>query len=163
MSSSTKPIFLAASMRTASSPAFVPLLIATVATGILRCQYEDVSTSAERPLWQERMPQVSQDGTLQCNVDHELGCRAPRLSPPGSSVSHKLPLVGVFMGSHSDPPVMYPAACILNRFQIPYEPTNVSAHCTLDWFVEYVAVRGDRWKRGSHLGMIGILYSSVIR
>ena len=149
--SSTKPIFPAASMRTAKSPAFVPLLNATVATGILRCQLEDVSTSAERPLWQERMPQVSQDGTLQCNVDHELGCRASRLSSPSSSVSHKLPLlVGVLMGSHSDPPVMYPAACILNRFRIPYEPTNVSAHAGL-----VCGVRGGAWGKRFSSGYDG--------
>ena len=43
---------------------------------------------------------------------------------------------------------MFPAERILDRFQIPYEPVNLSAHRTLDWLVECVAARGDEWKKG---------------
>ena len=51
------------------------------------------------------------------------------------------------MGSDSDLPVMFSAVCTFDRFQIPYEPMNVSAHRTLDWLVECVAARGDKWKK----------------
>ena len=64
------------------------------------------------------------------------------------------------MGSDSDLPVMFPAARILDHFQIPYEPMNVSTHRMLGWLVEHLVARGER---GSHLGMIGILYSSTVR
>ena len=50
--------------------------------------------------------------------------------------------VGVIMGSDSDLPVMFPAARILGRFQIPYEPMNVFTHRMLGWLVEYLAARG---------------------
>ncbi|KZT20561.1 Phosphoribosylaminoimidazole carboxylase [Neolentinus lepideus HHB14362 ss-1] len=53
------------------------------------------------------------------------------------SHSHASPLVGVIMGSDSDLPVMLPAARILDRFEIPYELTIVSAHRTPSRLVEY--------------------------
>ena len=72
---------------------------------------------------------------------------APEPPRPSSGISHKLPLVGVIMGSDSDLPVMLPAARILDRFHTPYELTIVSAHRTPDRLVEYArsaAARGLR-------------------
>ena len=57
-------------------------------------------------------------------------------------------------------PVMFPAACILDRYQILYKPMNVSAHRMLDWLVKCVAARGER---GSHLGMIGIQFGNTVK
>jgi len=59
--------------------------------------------------------------------------------PPGSGAlhDHPNPLVGVIMGSDSDLGVMIPAAKILDRFNIPYELTIVSAHRTPDRMVQY--------------------------
>lgn len=68
-------------------------------------------------------------------------------APPVTAHSHKYPLVGVIMGSDSDLPVMLPAARILDKFEIPYELTIVSAHRTPDRLVEYArsaAARGLR-------------------
>ena len=56
---------------------------------------------------------------------------------PVKAHSHRHPLVGVIMGSDSDLPVMLPAAQILDKFNIPYELTIVSAHRTPDRLVEY--------------------------
>jgi phosphoribosylaminoimidazole carboxylase len=64
------------------------------------------------------------------------------------------------MGSDSDLPVMFPAARILDRFQIPYELMNVSTHRMLGWLVEYLVARGER---GSHLGMIGIQFGNTVK
>jgi phosphoribosylaminoimidazole carboxylase len=41
------------------------------------------------------------------------------------------------MDSDSGLPVMLPAACILDRFQMPYELTIVLVHRTQDWLMEY--------------------------
>ncbi|KAJ8080233.1 phosphoribosylaminoimidazole carboxylase ade2 [Marasmius tenuissimus] len=65
--------------------------------------------------------------------------------PPKPGHSNQYPLVGVIMGSDSDLPVMLPAAKILDKFEIPYELTIVSAHRTPDRMVEYArsaATRG---------------------
>ncbi|KAK1220681.1 phosphoribosylaminoimidazole carboxylase ade2 [Marasmius sp. AFHP31] len=65
--------------------------------------------------------------------------------PPKQGHSNHFPLVGVIMGSDSDLPVMLPAAKILDKFEIPYELTIVSAHRTPDRMVEYArsaATRG---------------------
>ncbi|KAF9653142.1 Phosphoribosylaminoimidazole carboxylase [Thelephora ganbajun] len=69
--------------------------------------------------------------------------------PPGSGAlhDHPNPLVGVIMGSDSDLGVMIPAAKVLDRFDIPYELTIVSAHRTPDRMVQYArsaAARGLR-------------------
>lgn len=66
---------------------------------------------------------------------HEVAVHAP--PSPALGHSHKFPLVGVIMGSDSDLPVMLPAARILDKFEIPYELTIVSAHRTPDRLVEY--------------------------
>ncbi|KAI0092906.1 Phosphoribosylaminoimidazole carboxylase [Irpex rosettiformis] len=66
---------------------------------------------------------------------HEVAVFSPPSPPLGHS--HKFPLVGVIMGSDSDLPVMLPAAHILDKFEIPYELTIVSAHRTPDRLVEY--------------------------
>ena len=58
---------------------------------------------------------------------------APLISIYTGSRSHKQPLVGVIMGSDSDLLVMLPAAHILDRFQIPYKLTIVSARRTDGW------------------------------
>ena len=47
------------------------------------------------------------------------------------------PMVGIIMGSDSDLPVMSKAAEILDRLQVPYELTVVSAHRTPDKMYEY--------------------------
>ena len=62
---------------------------------------------------------------------------APRQPLPGSGHSNAYPLVGIIMGSDSDLPVMLPAARILDKFEIPYELTIVSAHRTPDRLVQY--------------------------
>jgi 5-(carboxyamino)imidazole ribonucleotide mutase len=46
-------------------------------------------------------------------------------------------LVGIIMGSQSDLKVMSQAADILDRLQVPYELTIVSAHRTPERMVEY--------------------------
>lgn len=77
----------------------------------------------------------------------ELERYAPVVPEPGSGFAHKLPLVGIIMGSDSDLPVMLPAARILDKFGVPYELTIVSAHRTPDRLVEYsrsAAARGLR-------------------
>jgi phosphoribosylaminoimidazole carboxylase len=51
------------------------------------------------------------------------------------------------MGSDSDLPVMLPAARILDRFNIPYELTIVSAHRTPDRLVEYARSASSRGLR----------------
>ncbi|TFY58674.1 hypothetical protein EVG20_g8056 [Dentipellis fragilis] len=67
----------------------------------------------------------------------ELERYAPLAPAAGSGSSSKQPLVGIIMGSDSDLPVMLPGARILDRFQVPYELTIVSAHRTPDRLVEY--------------------------
>lgn len=47
------------------------------------------------------------------------------------------PLVGIIMGSDSDLPVMKESAKILDKLEIPYEITIVSAHRTPDRMYEY--------------------------
>lgn len=47
------------------------------------------------------------------------------------------PLVGIIMGSDSDLPVMSEAAKILDKLEIPYELTIVSAHRTPDRMYTY--------------------------
>src|SRR6185437_16324240 len=49
----------------------------------------------------------------------------------------KNPLVGIIMGSDSDLPVMQDAANQLDKLEIPYEITIVSAHRTPDRMYEY--------------------------
>lgn len=72
---------------------------------------------------------------------------APLPAKSGEGFSDKNPLVSVIMGSDSDLPVMLPAARILDKFNIPYELTIVSAHRTPDRLVQYArsaATRGLR-------------------
>ncbi len=47
------------------------------------------------------------------------------------------PLVGIIMGSQSDLKIMSAAADILDKFNIPFELTIVSAHRTPERMVEY--------------------------
>ena len=91
----------------------------------------------------QRLPGADAAGSGTSDID----LYAPEAPRPGSGLSHKQPLVGVIMGSDSDLPVMLPAAHILDRFEIPYELTIVSAHRTPDRLVEYArsaAARGLR-------------------
>lgn len=55
------------------------------------------------------------------------------------SQSHRLakPLVGIVMGSASDSPLMNQTAEILEKFDVPFEYTIVSAHRTPHRMVEY--------------------------
>ncbi|KAL0571227.1 phosphoribosylaminoimidazole carboxylase ade2 [Marasmius crinis-equi] len=77
------------------------------------------------------------------STKEEVDLYAP--PPPAKAHSSPFPLVGVIMGSDSDLPVMIPAAKILDKFEIPYELSIVSAHRTPDRMVEYArsaATRG---------------------
>ncbi|KAI3616080.1 phosphoribosylaminoimidazole carboxylase [Moniliophthora roreri] len=79
------------------------------------------------------------------STKEEIDLYAPEHPETGHSSS--FPLVGIIMGSDSDLPVMLPAARILDKFDIPYELTIVSAHRTPDRMVEYArsaATRGLR-------------------
>ncbi|KAF8665731.1 hypothetical protein AX16_000179 [Volvariella volvacea WC 439] len=69
--------------------------------------------------------------------------------PPsiGSGFSNKDPLVGIIMGSDSDLPVMLAGARILDRFEIPYELTIVSAHRTPARLVDYANSAASRGLR----------------
>ncbi|KAG8798805.1 phosphoribosylaminoimidazole carboxylase ade2, partial [Serendipita sp. 399] len=84
-------------------------------------------------------------------IDGRLAPRAQHRDDHGSLTSgafnSKNPLVGVIMGSDSDLPVMRDAAKILDRFEIPYELTIVSAHRTPDRMVEYAKSAASRGLR----------------
>src|ERR1700722_1165993 len=60
---------------------------------------------------------------------------APRPLELGHATPY--PLVGIIMGSDSDFPVMIPSTRILDKFDIPYELTIVSAHRTPDRLTDY--------------------------
>ena len=81
------------------------------------------------------------------NSTAEISKYAPIQPNPGSGHSNSHPLVGVIMGSDSDLPVMLPAARILDRFNIPYELTIVSAHRTPNRLVEYARSASPRGLR----------------
>lgn len=49
------------------------------------------------------------------------------------------PIVSILMGSDSDLPIMGKCAEILEKLEIPYEMTIISAHRTPDRFLEYMA------------------------
>jgi phosphoribosylaminoimidazole carboxylase len=57
--------------------------------------------------------------------------------PPAKSHCHSFPLVGIIMGSDSDLPTMLPAARMLDKFNVPYELTIISAHRTPGRMVQY--------------------------
>lgn len=67
----------------------------------------------------------------------EIDAYAPLLPVPGSGHPSAHPTVGIIMGSDSDLPTLLPAARVLDRFQVPYELTIVSAHRTPDRLVSY--------------------------
>ncbi|ACD66272.1 MAG TPA: 5-(carboxyamino)imidazole ribonucleotide mutase [Sulfurihydrogenibium sp.] len=46
-------------------------------------------------------------------------------------------MIGIIMGSDSDLPVMSKAAVVLDKFEVPYEITIVSAHRTPDRMCQY--------------------------
>jgi 5-(carboxyamino)imidazole ribonucleotide mutase len=54
------------------------------------------------------------------------------------------PLVGIIMGSKSDLSIMSEAAAVLEKFEIPFEITVVSAHRTPDRMVEYAKTAVER-------------------
>ncbi|PBK72131.1 phosphoribosylaminoimidazole carboxylase [Armillaria solidipes] len=81
------------------------------------------------------------------STPEELEKYAPIPPSPGSGYSNQNPLVGVIMGSDSDLSVMLPAARILDKFNIPYELTIVSAHRTPDRLVEYTRSASSRGLR----------------
>ena len=54
------------------------------------------------------------------------------------------PLVGIIMGSDSDLPVMYKAAEMLDKLEVPYEITIVSAHRTPDRMAQYAKSAASR-------------------
>lgn len=56
-------------------------------------------------------------------------------------------LVGIIMGSDSDLPVMREAADALDRLEVPYELTIVSAHRTPDRLYDYARSAADRGLR----------------
>ncbi len=53
-------------------------------------------------------------------------------------------MIGIIMGSDSDLPIMSKAAEILDRFDIPYEITVVSAHRTPDRMYQYAKTAEER-------------------
>ncbi|RHY61505.1 hypothetical protein DYB34_012170 [Aphanomyces astaci] len=69
----------------------------------------------------------------------ELRARALVLSPTANTLLPKVPspVVGIIMGSDSDPPAMSAAAKILDDFDIPYELSIVSAHRTPERMYTY--------------------------
>ncbi|EEY55751.1 phosphoribosylaminoimidazole carboxylase [Phytophthora infestans T30-4] len=72
----------------------------------------------------------------------ELTKRATALSPDaaknaGLTKHERTPLVGIVMGSDSDLPSMAAAADMLEKFDVPYELTIVSAHRTPARMYEY--------------------------
>jgi len=71
-------------------------------------------------------------------------CSSP---PAAGGHSHRHPLVGIIMGSDSDLPVMLPAAQFLERFNIPFELSIVSAHRTPDRMVTYARQAASRGLR----------------
>jgi phosphoribosylaminoimidazole carboxylase len=66
-----------------------------------------------------------------------------------------LPLIGIIMGSDSDLPVMRDAADMLDRFDIPFELTIVSAHRTPERMIEYAKNAGERGLRAIIAGAGG--------
>lgn len=54
------------------------------------------------------------------------------------------PLVGIIMGSSSDMNIMQEAAIVLDKLEIPFEITVVSAHRTPDRMFEYAKGAADR-------------------
>ncbi|KAK0463139.1 phosphoribosylaminoimidazole carboxylase [Desarmillaria tabescens] len=89
------------------------------------------------------------------STPEELEKYTPVPPSPGSGHSNKDPLVGVIMGSDSDLPVMLPAARILDKFNISYELTIVSAHRTPDRLVEYARSASSRGLRAIIAGAGG--------
>lgn len=61
--------------------------------------------------------------------------------------------VGIIMGSDSDLPVMQEAAAILDKFNVEYELTIVSAHRTPDRLVDY--------GKNAHLRGIGVIIAGA--
>jgi len=53
-------------------------------------------------------------------------------------------MIGIIMGSDSDLPVMSKAAVILDKFEVPYEITIVSAHRTPDRMYQYTKTAEER-------------------
>ncbi len=53
-------------------------------------------------------------------------------------------MIGIIMGSDSDLPVMSKAATILDKFEVPYELTIVSAHRTPDRMYQYAKTAEER-------------------
>jgi len=53
-------------------------------------------------------------------------------------------MIGIIMGSDSDLPVMSKAAAILDKFEVPYEITIVSAHRTPDRMYQYAKTAEER-------------------
>jgi phosphoribosylaminoimidazole carboxylase len=103
----------------------------------------DAEISARLRQLLQRLP----GGSTAAAADADIDLRTPAAPEPGSGHSHKQPLVGVIMGSDSDLPVMLPAARILDRFNVPYELTIVSAHRTPDRLVEYARSAASRGLR----------------
>lgn len=56
-----------------------------------------------------------------------------------STAKKKSPAVAILMGSDSDLPIMQAAAEALERFQVPYELTVISAHRTPQRMMEFAA------------------------
>lgn len=61
-----------------------------------------------------------------------------------SEKTRTAPLVGIIMGSDSDLPVMAKAAEMLDKLQVPYECTVVSAHRTPDRMYTYAKTAKER-------------------
>ena len=69
------------------------------------------------------------------------------------------PLVGIIMGSDSDLPVLSKAAEILDKLQIPYELTVISAHRTPDRMYDYAKSAHKRGLKAHLPGMTAAMTS----
>jgi len=76
-------------------------------------------------------------GSDMATVRQRMSALQAEAGEAGTSVSERVPQVGIIMGSDSDLFVMGAAAEVLEEFGVPFEVTVVSAHRTPERMVEY--------------------------
>lgn len=123
----------------------------------------DASSSSSQPLLEwRRKTQVLLD-TIAVSLKKATPVPHPDLAPSSSSSSSSTgsavvkaeaapPLVGVIMGSDSDLPKMKAACEMLEKLNVPFEVSIVSAHRTPDRLCEYAKSAA---KRGLHVVIAG--------
>ena len=117
----------------------------------------DSSASSSHPLieWRHKTQQLID--TIIASLKKAEAAPHPDLAPTASSSSTPAakmgpPLVGVIMGSDSDLPKMKAACEMLEKLNVPFEVSIVSAHRTPDRLVEYAKTAS---KRGLHVIIAG--------